>query len=139
MSEFIYTGRKQLWAVVLGLSPIKDGNQWSILWGPNIQEGVAAFADTPEECLFAFERAMREKIAAPIDPDDDPEGTIDPEDLEVKNWTKVDMCLSRRDKGPNPVYRIEIPEFGIDEHFISVSGIFSDSSLIRDIQKGLEE
>ena len=32
----------------------KDGSQWCILWGIDIQEGVAAFGDTIEEAMEVF-------------------------------------------------------------------------------------
>jgi hypothetical protein len=54
--------RKKLWAVVLGLIPEKDGNQWSVLWGPNMMEGVCSFGDTPEEAMVNFEKEMAKKI-----------------------------------------------------------------------------
>lgn len=30
----------------LGVKPFKDGNQWSFLYGDNIQEGICGFGDT---------------------------------------------------------------------------------------------
>lgn len=32
----------------------KDGNQWCVLWGENLQEGIAGFGDTPEEAMDAL-------------------------------------------------------------------------------------
>jgi hypothetical protein len=43
---------------VLGLSIQQDGDQFCILWGENIQEGVAAFGDSPSAAICAFETAM---------------------------------------------------------------------------------
>ena len=37
-----------------GLKPYKDGNQWCILAGDNIQEGVCGFGDTIEDALYEF-------------------------------------------------------------------------------------
>lgn len=37
-----------------GLKPYKDGNQWCILIGDNIQEGICGFGDTIEDALFKF-------------------------------------------------------------------------------------
>lgn len=34
-----------------------DGNQWCVLLGENLQDGYAAFGDTPAQALRAFERA----------------------------------------------------------------------------------
>ena len=51
-------GRKGLWAVILGLVPYKDGNQWCILYGDNLQVGIAGFGDTPIKAMYAFDEAM---------------------------------------------------------------------------------
>lgn len=37
-----------------GLKPYKDGNQWCILVGDNIQEGICGFGDTIEDALYNF-------------------------------------------------------------------------------------
>ena len=37
-----------------GLKPYKDGNQWCILVGDNIQEGICGFGDTIDEALYEF-------------------------------------------------------------------------------------
>jgi len=37
-----------------GLKPYKDGNQWCILAGDNIQEGICGFGDTIEDALYRF-------------------------------------------------------------------------------------
>ena len=34
-----------------------DGNQWCALYGDNIQDGVAAFGDSPELAAWAFDAA----------------------------------------------------------------------------------
>lgn len=41
-----------LWPITLRL----DGDQWCALSGSNLQEGEAAFGDTPEEALLNFLR-----------------------------------------------------------------------------------
>jgi hypothetical protein len=53
--------RRRQWAVVLGLKPFLDGDQYCVLWGNNIQDGVAGFGKTPVEAMAAFEKAMYEK------------------------------------------------------------------------------
>lgn len=40
--------------VKAGLKPYKDGNQWCILAGDNIQEGICGFGDTIEDALYEF-------------------------------------------------------------------------------------
>lgn len=37
-----------------GLKPYKDGNQWCVLLGDNIQEGICGFGNTIEDALYAF-------------------------------------------------------------------------------------
>lgn len=33
-----------------------DGNQWCVLWGENLQDGVAGFGDTPRLAVYAFNK-----------------------------------------------------------------------------------
>lgn len=54
--------RRSLWAVILGLRPELDGDQWCVLWGPNIQEGIVAFGDSPSAALVAFDVAMNTSL-----------------------------------------------------------------------------
>ena len=44
-----------------GLKPYKDGNQWCILAGNNIQEGICGFGDTIDEALYQFLMEVLEK------------------------------------------------------------------------------
>lgn len=37
-----------------GLKPYKDGNQWCVLVGDNIQEGICGFGNTIEDALYQF-------------------------------------------------------------------------------------
>lgn len=48
---------------VLGLTPYPDGNQWCVLWGENLQEGVAGFGDTPYLAILAFNKAVASERA----------------------------------------------------------------------------
>ena len=57
--------RKRCWAVIPGLIPYQDGDQWCVLWGLNLQVGICAFGDTPEAAIFAFDKAMNEKARVP--------------------------------------------------------------------------
>lgn len=41
-------------ANMLGLVPYKDGNQWCVLWGENIQEGICGFGNSPLQALLNF-------------------------------------------------------------------------------------
>jgi hypothetical protein len=40
----------------------KDGNQWCVLLGKNIQEGVCGFGDSPYLAILAFNKAMTTTI-----------------------------------------------------------------------------
>lgn len=51
--------RRSLWAVILNLRPRLDGDKWCVLWGENLQEGISAFGDTPEEAMTNFDYEMR--------------------------------------------------------------------------------
>lgn len=57
--------KRRLWAVVLGLTPIQDGDHYGIIWG-DLPTGVAAFGKTPAEAIEAFERAMYTAAVVPI-------------------------------------------------------------------------
>jgi len=50
--------RRGMWAVIYGLVPYKDGDQWCVLLGENLQEGIAGFAETPAGAIADFDRAM---------------------------------------------------------------------------------
>ena len=50
--------RRGYWAVVLGLNPFPDGDQWCLMWGQNIQEGVCAFGSSPQEAIEKFDIEM---------------------------------------------------------------------------------
>lgn len=56
--------RGKRWAVVLGLQPVQDGSMWWLSWG-GLPEGVNAFAETPEACIEAFDKAMDAAAIAP--------------------------------------------------------------------------
>lgn len=38
----------------LGLIPYQDGDQWCVLLGPNIQEGICGFGKTPMNAISDF-------------------------------------------------------------------------------------
>ncbi len=41
-----------------------DGNQWCVLYGDNLQEGVAGFGDSPELAMADFDKNWRTPMAA---------------------------------------------------------------------------
>ena len=51
--------RENYWAVILGLVPKRDGNQWFVLFGDDLQSGVSGWGDTPEDAIVDFDRAMK--------------------------------------------------------------------------------
>lgn len=57
--QLIATARdRAYWAVILNLAPYPDGNKWCVLWGKDLQEGVAAFGDTPISAIRQFDIEM---------------------------------------------------------------------------------
>lgn len=54
-NELAASQNKRLMAVILGLVPVKDGNQWCVLYGEDLQVGIAGFGDTPMKAMQAFE------------------------------------------------------------------------------------
>ncbi len=54
--------KRRLWAVILGLVPFRDGDQWCIMLGANVQEGVCGFGKTPEEAMWDFDKAMSKPL-----------------------------------------------------------------------------
>lgn len=54
--------RKRLWAIILGLTVRLDGDSYYVLWGDNLQEGIAGFGRSPEEALYDFDNSMEKKI-----------------------------------------------------------------------------
>lgn len=59
-AQMNYLALKQDMAIVEALKPriSKDGNQWRVLYGDNLQEGVAGFGDTPHMAILDFNKAM---------------------------------------------------------------------------------
>lgn len=44
-------------SITLRLVPVKDGDQWCVLYGENLQEGIAGFGDSPDKAMRAFDTA----------------------------------------------------------------------------------
>ena len=44
----------------------KDGNQWCVLYGDNLEDGVVGFGDSPNLAIQAFNTAWYKKIT-PVD------------------------------------------------------------------------
>ena len=43
---------------LLGLHPYPDGDQWCVLWGEDLQSGVAGFGSTPHKAVLDFIRNL---------------------------------------------------------------------------------
>lgn len=56
LEEAVKTERPSVEEVLTkaGLKPYKDGNQWCVLAGDNLQEGICGFGDTIEDALYEF-------------------------------------------------------------------------------------
>lgn len=39
-----------------------DGNQWCVLFGENLQDGVAGFGSSPILAVYAFNKAWHQKL-----------------------------------------------------------------------------
>lgn len=39
-----------------------DGNQWCVLWGENLQDGIAGFGSTPTFAVYDFNKAWRKPL-----------------------------------------------------------------------------
>ncbi len=46
-----------------------DGNQWCVLYGENLQDGVAGFGDSPYLAVLAFNKEWHRKLPARTDTD----------------------------------------------------------------------
>ena len=41
----------------------RDGNRWCVLYGDNLQDGIAGFGDSPRLAVYAFSTAWDAKVA----------------------------------------------------------------------------
>ena len=51
---------RSLWSVVLGLKPVQEGDMWMVLYGDNLQAGIAGFGATPEEAMINFDKEFKQ-------------------------------------------------------------------------------
>ena len=66
-------------------SLFRDGNQWCVLLGENIQDGVVGFGDSPDAAMLAFDAAWREKLA--------PAPSAQPTPSIPEGWKKDLFCI----------------------------------------------
>ncbi len=43
-----------------------DGDKWCVLYGENVQDGVAGFGDSPREAVYDFNKAWDKKLGASL-------------------------------------------------------------------------
>jgi hypothetical protein len=53
--------------LVAMLKPVieQDGDQWCVLYGENLQVGIAGFGDTPHKAVLAFNAEWHKKAIVP--------------------------------------------------------------------------
>ena len=63
-SDMTYHIAKEEYNLLQMLKPkiFKDGNQWCVLYGENLQDGIAGFGSTPYKAILAFNSAFNEPI-----------------------------------------------------------------------------
>ena len=59
-AQINYWAAKQDLVLVAALKPriSKDGDQWCVLYGANLQEGIAGFGDAPHLAILDFNKVM---------------------------------------------------------------------------------
>ena len=60
----------QEFALIATLRPriFIDGDRWCVLYGDDVQEGVAGFGGTAREAVYAFNNAWDQRLTAPAAP-----------------------------------------------------------------------
>lgn len=56
--------RSHSYAAIYKLVPFQDGNEWCVLLGENLQDGIAGFGTTPHAAIMEFDRQMFNAKAA---------------------------------------------------------------------------
>jgi hypothetical protein len=95
-----------------GLKPYKDGDQWCILLGDNIQEGICGFGDTIDDALYAFlnDLIKSQKEQKSVDKVE--------QKFHEGDWIvyKNDICqIVKREKGCNKLVTV----FGIEKELVN--------------------
>ena len=55
----IISEEEMVYIKTFNLTPFKDGNQWCVLLGGNLQDGICGFGDTPILSVLDFNRNFR--------------------------------------------------------------------------------
>ena len=62
----IISEEEMVYVKTFNLIPFKDGNQWCVLLGGDLQSGISGFGETPIMAVLDFNRNFRmEKISKP--------------------------------------------------------------------------
>ena len=48
--------------ILLGCTLLRDGNQWCVLYGKDLQEGIAGFGDSPMKAIWDFNKQFKSTI-----------------------------------------------------------------------------
>lgn len=64
--EFNKISYEENFAVILKITPTRDGDKWVVLYGANLHDGVAGFGDTPWAAMRAFHDAMLSERIVPL-------------------------------------------------------------------------
>lgn len=63
MEAFKQAGyEQQRWCVLLRPKIYIDGNMWCVLYGDNLQDGIAGFGETPAQAMNDFDSAWNKKL-----------------------------------------------------------------------------
>lgn len=55
--------QEMVYMKTFNLCPYKDGDQWCVLLGKNIQDGIAGFGETPIKAIYEFNKNFLTQIA----------------------------------------------------------------------------
>jgi len=58
----VYHAKQYIVMKAFNLKPFKDGNMWCVLFGENVQEGVAGFGESPFEAIVDFNENWNKPI-----------------------------------------------------------------------------
>lgn len=61
--NLIIAQQEYLLVKTYGLVPFRDGDQWCVLLGEDIQTGIVGFGDSPNDAVLAFYKAFHTPIS----------------------------------------------------------------------------
>ena len=60
--DYVITKSQLVFIETFNLKPYIDGNQWCILLGENIQDGIVGFGDSPFQAILNFNNQMYKSL-----------------------------------------------------------------------------